>query len=45
MAKLQTITSFKQQLRGGAARPNLFEVDLTNKEGSVAGDLGWNNDA
>jgi len=45
MAKLQTITSFKQQLRGGAARPNLFEVDLTNFGGSGAGDLGWNNDA
>ena len=29
MANLKTITQFKSALRGGGARPNLFEVNIT----------------
>tara|TARA_B100001250_G_scaffold373136_1_gene359084 strand:+ start:42 stop:653 length:612 start_codon:yes stop_codon:yes gene_type:complete len=42
MAQLRTITSFKSQLKGGGARPNLFEVNLG---GSILGDLGWADSA
>ena len=35
MAGLRTITDFKTQLRGGGARPNLFEVDITNFGGGT----------
>ena len=43
MAGLRTITDFKTQLRGGGARPNLFEVDITNFGGGTdgSGDLGF----
>ena len=42
MAGLKTITQFKSQLRGGGARPNLFEVDITNFGGGTGGDtLGF----
>ena len=44
MANLRTITNFKSALRGGGARPNLFEVDITGWPGSEnMGDFG--NDA
>ena len=33
MANLRTITNFKSALRGGGARPNLFEVDITGWPG------------
>ena len=33
MANLRTITNFKSALRGGGARPNLFEVDITGFPG------------
>ena len=39
---LKTIIDFKSQLRGGGARPNLFEVDLGSFGGADAPDLGWN---
>ena len=43
MANLRTITNFKSALRGGGARPNLFEVDITGWPGSEnMGD--FNND-
>jgi|TARA_B100001778_G_scaffold26350_1_gene19323 hypothetical protein len=46
MAGLRTITDFKTQLRGGGARPNLFEVDITNFGGGTdgSGDLGFGED-
>ena len=28
MANLRTITNFKSALKGGGARPNLFEVNM-----------------
>jgi hypothetical protein len=44
MANLRTITNFKSALRGGGARPNLFEVDITGWPGGEnMGDFG--NDA
>ena len=44
MANLRTITDFKSALRGGGARPNLFEVDITGWPGGEnMGDFG--NDA
>ena len=40
MANLRTITNFESALRGGGARPNLFEVDITGWPGSEnMGDL------
>jgi hypothetical protein len=33
MANLRTITNFKSALRGGGARPNLFEIDITGWPG------------
>ena len=43
MANLRTITNFKSALRGGGARPNLFEVDITGWPGGEnMGD--FNND-
>jgi hypothetical protein len=30
VARLKTISEFKSTLAGGGARPNLFEVELTN---------------
>jgi len=46
MAGLKTITQFKSQLRGGGARPNLFEVDITNFGGGTdaSGALGFSED-
>ena len=47
----RTLTNFKSELRGGGARPNLFEVTITNWAGDSAGFQGnrgfgrWNNDA
>jgi len=44
MANLRTITNFKSALRGGGARPNLFEVDITGWPGGEnMGD--FNNDS
>ncbi len=44
MANLRTITNFKSALRGGGARPNLVEVDITGWPGGEnMGDFG--NDA
>jgi hypothetical protein len=41
MANLRTITNFKSALRGGGARPNLFEVDITGWPGGEnMGDFG-----
>ncbi len=37
----QTIADFKSKLIGGGARPNLFEVELTNLPASVQ---GWDSD-
>ena len=34
MSNLKTITQFKSALRGGGARPNLFEVNMTTWPGS-----------
>ena len=42
MAQLRTITDFKSQLKGGGARPNLFEVNLG---GQILRDLEWADDA
>ena len=42
MAQLQTITKFKSQLKGGGARPNLFEVNLG---GQILRDLDWADSA
>ena len=46
MAGLKTITQFKSQLRGGGARPNLFEVDITNFGGGTEASaaLGFSED-
>ena len=46
MAGLKTITEFKSQLRGGGARPNLFEVDITNFGGGTGDEtLGFTKGA
>jgi hypothetical protein len=39
MATLRTITGFKSALKGGGARPNLFEVSIP----SFPAGIGWNN--
>jgi len=40
MANLRTITQFRSALQGGGARPNLFEVRLTNLP-TAAGGAEW----
>ena len=42
MANLRTITTFKSFLRGGGARPNLFEVNMFWPEGENMGTWGVN---
>ena len=42
---LKTITNFRDQLRGGGARPNLFEVNLGNFGGAGGLDANWDNNA
>jgi hypothetical protein len=39
MARLKTISNFKSALKGGGARPNLFEVELTLPDG-----ISWDGD-
>jgi hypothetical protein len=39
MARLKTISDFKSALKGGGARPNLFEVELTLPDG-----ISWDGD-
>jgi hypothetical protein len=39
MARLKTISDFKSALKGGGARPNLFEVELTLPDG-----ITWDGD-
>lgn len=41
MAVLRTISDFKNELKGGGARPNLFEVELTTPPTFVK---SWNKD-
>ena len=38
MARLKTISQFKSALRGGGARPNLFEVELTTLPTGISWD-------
>ena len=38
MARLKTISQFKSALKGGGARPNLFEVELTTFPAGIAWD-------
>lgn len=38
MARLKTISQFKSALRGGGARPNLFEVELTTLPSGISWD-------
>ena len=38
MARLKTISQFKSALRGGGARPNLFEVELTTFPAGISWD-------
>lgn len=38
MARLKTISQFKSALRGGGARPNLFEVELTTLPAGISWD-------
>ena len=40
--KIRTISAFKSKLAGGAARPNLFEVEIPSFPAFVAGD--WDNE-
>ena len=40
MARLKTISQFKSALKGGGARPNLFEVELT----TLPTGIGWDAD-
>ena len=40
MAKLKTISQFKSALKGGGARPNLFQVEL----GSLPDGISWDAD-
>ena len=42
MANLRTITNFKSALKGGGARPNLFEVNMNWPGGKNMG--SWGND-
>ena len=42
---LKTITNFRSQLRGGGARPNLFEVNLGNFGGAGGVDADWDNNS
>ena len=42
---LKTITTFRDQLRGGGARPNLFEVNLGNFGGAGGLNADWDNNA
>ena len=42
MANLRTITNFKSALKGGGARPNLFEVNMNWPGGENMGN--WGND-
>ena len=42
MANLRTITNFKSALKGGGARPNLFEVNMNWPSGENMGK--WGND-
>ena len=42
---LKTITNFRDQLRGGGARPNLFEVNLGNFGGAGGLNADWDNNA
>ena len=44
MSTLRTISNLKSSLKGGGARPNLFEVSLTNFPAAAEG-ASWNNDA
>ena len=39
---IRTISAFKSKLAGGAARPNLFEVEIPSFPAFVAGD--WDNE-
>jgi len=41
---LRTITDFKARLKGGGARPNLFEVELNFPAGIGEALKGSNND-
>lgn len=38
MARLKTISQFKSALKGGGARPNLFEVELTTLPAGISWD-------
>ena len=38
MARLKTISDFKSALKGGGARPNLFEVELTTLPSGISWD-------
>lgn len=38
MARLKTISQFKSALKGGGARPNLFEVELTTLPSGISWD-------
>ena len=38
MARLKTISQFKSALRGGGARPNLFQVELTTLPAGISWD-------
>lgn len=38
MARLKTISDFKSALKGGGARPNLFEVEMTNLPDGISWD-------
>jgi len=40
VARLKTISQFKSALKGGGARPNLFEVELT----TLPSGIGWDAD-
>ena len=39
---IRTIGQFKSQLAGGGARPNLFEVQLTNE--AIKGGANWDQE-
>ena len=47
MAGLKTITDFKTQLRGGGARPNLFEANIIFPSQALQGDgvIDWDPNA
>ena len=45
MAQTKSLSDFKSTLRGGGARPNLFEVSIPDFPGAVRGEGVWNNTA